>query len=38
MGTMLGQVAQVSTPSQGGLESFPMIMMMAMMSALTGGF
>ena len=38
MGTMLGQVAQVSTPSQGGLEMFPMIMMMAMLSALKGGF
>ncbi len=37
MGTMLGQVAQVSAPSQGGMEMFPMIMMMAMMSALTGG-
>ena len=37
MGTMLGQVAQVSTPSQGGLESFPMIMMMAMMSGMMGG-
>ncbi len=38
MGTMLGQIAQVSSPSQGGLEMFPMVMMMAMMSAITGGF
>ncbi|MDD5038382.1 MAG: S8 family serine peptidase [Dehalococcoidales bacterium] len=37
MGTMLGQVAQVSTPSQGGLEMFPMIMMMAMVGGLMGG-
>jgi serine protease AprX len=37
MGTMLGQVAQVSTPSQGGLEMFPMIMMMAMLSGMMGG-
>jgi serine protease AprX len=37
MGTMLGQVAQVNTPDQGGVEMFPMVMMMAMMSALTGG-
>ncbi|MBA2084674.1 peptidase S8 and S53, subtilisin, kexin, sedolisin [Dehalococcoides mccartyi] len=38
MGTMLGEVAQVSTPSQGMTDMFPMVMMMAMMSALTGGF
>ncbi len=37
MGTMLGQVAQVSTPSQGGLEAFPMIMMMAILSGMMGG-
>ena len=37
MGTMLGQVAQVSVPSQGGLESFPMIMMMAMLGGMMGG-
>lgn len=38
MGTMLGEVAQISTPTQGVTEMFPMVMMMAMMSALTGGF
>jgi serine protease AprX len=38
MGTMLGEVAQVSTPGQGVNDMFPMVMMMAMMSALTGGF
>jgi serine protease AprX len=37
MGTMLGQVAQVSVPSQGGLEMFPMVMMMAMISGMMGG-
>lgn len=37
MGTMLGEVAQVSSPSSGGMEMFPMVMMMALMSALTGG-
>ena len=34
MGTMLGQVAQVNTPSQGTTEMFPMIMMMAMMASM----
>ncbi len=38
MGTMLGEVAQVSTPGQGVNDMFPMVMMMAMMSAMTGGF
>lgn len=38
MGTMLGQMTEVNQPTQGGLEMFPMVMMMAMMSALTGGF
>ena len=37
MGTMLGEVAQVSTSSVQGMEMFPMFMMIAMMSALTGG-
>jgi serine protease AprX len=37
MGTMLGEVAQVSSSSPGGMEMIPMVMMMAMMSALTGG-
>ena len=34
MGSMLGQVAQVSTPTQQMMETFPMIMMMAMMSSM----
>jgi serine protease AprX len=37
MGTMLGQVAQVSTPTQGAMDMFPMIMMMAMMAGVVGG-
>ncbi|OBW61901.1 S8 family peptidase [Dehalococcoides mccartyi] len=37
MGTMLGEVAQVSSSNLQGTEMFPMIMMMALMSALTGG-
>jgi len=37
MGMMLGQMPQASTPLQ-GLEMFPMVMMMAMMSRLAGGF
>ena len=37
MGTMLGQVAQVTTPTQGAMDMFPMIMMMAMMSGMMGG-
>jgi len=36
MGTMLGQVAQVTAPTQ-GMEIFPMIMMMAMMAGMAGG-
>ena len=36
MGSMLGQMTQVNTSSQGGLEMFPMIMMMAMMASMTG--
>ena len=36
MGTMLGQMTQVSTPTQGGLEMFPMIMMMSMMAGMVG--
>jgi len=35
MGTMLGQVTQVSTPTQ-AMEMFPMIMMMAMMAGMVG--
>ena len=37
MGTMLGEVAQVSSSNVQGMEMFPIFMMMAMMSALTGG-
>ena len=37
MGTMLGQVAQVSTPTQGVTDMFPMIMVMAMIGGLMGG-
>ena len=36
MGTMLGQMTQVSTPTQGGLDMFPMIMMMSMMASMVG--
>ena len=36
MGSMLGQVAQVSTPSS-GTEMFPMIMLMSLMAGLMGG-
>jgi serine protease AprX len=36
MGTMLGQVAQVKTPTQQMMETFPMLMMMAMMGSLAG--
>ena len=34
MGTMLGQVAQVNTPSQGTTDMLPMIMMMTMMASM----
>jgi serine protease AprX len=38
MGSMLGQMTQITaTPSQTGMEMFPMIMMMAMMAGMTGG-
>ncbi len=37
MGTMLGQMNQASTPAQGGLEMFPMIMLMSMMARMVGG-
>jgi serine protease AprX len=37
MGTMLGQMTQVSTPAQGGLEMFPMIMLMTVMARMMGG-
>ncbi len=36
MGTMLGQVAQTNAPSQQGMETFPMVMMLAMMSSMLG--
>ncbi len=38
MGTMLGEVSQVDASNPGGMEMLPMVMMIAMMSALTGGF
>ena len=37
MGTMLGQVAEVRTPMQETMESFPMLMMMAMIARMAGG-
>ncbi|MDZ4230400.1 MAG: S8 family serine peptidase [Dehalococcoidales bacterium] len=37
MGTMLGQMTQVSAPAQGGMEMFPMIMLMSMMARMVGG-
>jgi len=37
MGMMLGQMTQVNEPSQGGLETFPMVMIMAMMAGMLGG-
>jgi len=37
MGTMLGQMTQVSAPSQGGLEMFPVIMIMSLMARMVGG-
>jgi serine protease AprX len=37
MGTMLGKMNQASTPAQGGLEMFPMIMLMSMMARMVGG-
>ncbi len=37
MGTMLGQVSATNTPVQQVMEPFPMIMMMAMLSGMTGG-
>ncbi len=36
VGVMLGQVAQVSTPTQGATEMFPVMMMMAMMASVVG--
>ncbi len=36
MGTMLGQVTQVTTPAQGAMEMFPVLMMMGMMGSLVG--
>jgi len=36
MGTMLGQMTQVSAPAQGGMEVFPMIMLMSMMARMVG--
>jgi len=37
MGSMLGQVTQISTPTQQMMETFPMFMMMTMMTAMMGG-
>jgi len=37
MGTMLGQMTQVSAPAQGGLEMFPAIMLMSLMARMVGG-
>jgi serine protease AprX len=37
MGTMLGQVAQVKTPMEETMETFPVIMMMAMIANMAGG-
>lgn len=37
MGTMLGQVAQVESPIQGAMETFPMLMMMSMIASMAGG-
>ena len=37
MGTMLGQVAQVSTPMQETMNMFPVIMMMGLMVGIVGG-
>jgi serine protease AprX len=37
MGTMLGQVTQVSTPAEEMMETIPMIMMMTMMAGMAGG-
>jgi len=37
MGSMLGQMTQVATPAQGAMETFPMIMMMAMIASMAGG-
>jgi serine protease AprX len=37
MGTMLGQLTAAKTPTQQMMESFPMLMMMTMMTALVGG-
>jgi serine protease AprX len=36
MGSMLGQVTQVSNPTQQMMETFPMIMMMAVMAGMMG--
>jgi serine protease AprX len=36
MGTMLGQMTQVNTPTQGATDMFPMVMMMSMMASLVG--
>jgi len=37
MGTMLGQVAQVESPVQGAMETFPMLMMLGMMGVMIKG-
>ena len=36
MGTMLGQMNQSRTPTEGTIEMFPMLMMMAIMAGMTG--
>jgi len=37
MGTMLGQVAQVESPVQGAMDTFPMLMMLGMMGVMIKG-
>ena len=37
MGTMLGQVAEIDTPMQGAMDTFPMLMMLGMMGVLVRG-
>ena len=37
MGTMLGQMAPVTTPTQQMMEPFPVLMMMSMMASMMGG-
>jgi len=37
MGVMLGQVAQVRTPTEEMMQAFPMLMMMGLMAGMVGG-